>query len=410
MPNFNYKAMTRDGKRIEGSLEAADRRAAMAAVERMGCVPLSVAETVAPKTKSAGSFWKLEAAKDMKPREVLLFTSELSDLIEAGMTLGSALNCLASQGGGDDAAGRTAGDLRDRIMRGEALSDALRHHPKSFPPIYSNMVRAGEASGAMTEVLRRLVEHYERQQNMKEKIVAALTYPLIVLIFGFLTVIFAMVKIVPQFAKVFATMGQALPVPTQILISSSMFIKNYGIFVAILGVAGAVYFRRYIKTSEGLYWWDGLKLKTPLIKGIIASGTYAGTAYTLRTLMANGVNVLQALRIASETCGNSVIAKALDTARERVTDGTTISGPLASSGVFPRMMTDMLSIGEQTGDMPGSLGHIGKRYESEMDRNIKIFTSALEPILIVLVAAVVGFVAVSILMAVFKATSVMGAG
>lgn len=410
MASFAYKAMTKDGRRVEGTIEASDRRGAVAQLQRSGQTPLSVEEVRGRTAETRTSFWKLEPSKNMRPREVLLFTSELSDLIEAGMTLGSALNCLANQGGGADAAGAIAADLRDRIVRGETFSDALKAHPKSFPPIYSNMVRAGEASGAMIEVLRRLVEHYERQQAMKEKITAALTYPIIVLIFGTVTVIFAMVKIVPKFAKIFDSMGQALPAPTRILIGTSMFVKSYGLLLAAIVIVGVLWLRRHIATEHGRYWWDRLKLRTPLLKGIIAAGAYSGVAYTLRTLMANGVNVLQALQIAAETCGNAVIAKALSDARDRVTDGTTISAPLAQSGIFPRMMTDMLAIGEQTGDMPTSLGHIGKRYEGEMDRNIKIFTAALEPLLIVLVAGLVGFVAISILMAVFKATSAMGAG
>lgn len=278
-------------------------------------------------------------------------------------------------------------------------------HPSTFPPLYGNMIRAGEASGAMIEVLRRLVEHYERNESMRSKITSALTYPIVVLIFGVLTVIFAMVKVIPQFAKIFDGMGTSLPTPTLILVGMSDFVVKYGLFVAVALGIGLVMFRRHIASGEGLVWWDGLKLKAPLIKGIIACGAYSSLAYTMKTLLANGVNVLQALKIAEETCGNALIATALKTARQRVTDGTTISGPLAASGVFPKMMTDMLAVGEQSGDMPSSLGHIGKRYESEMDRNIKIFTNALEPILIVMIGGVVGFVAISILMAVFKVTS-----
>jgi type II secretory pathway component PulF len=341
----------------------------------------------------------------MKLVEVLLFTSELSDLLEAGMTLGAALNCLANQGEEDSPQSRIASDLRDRILRGEPFSDAVTAHPATFPPLYGNMIRAGEASGAMIEVLRRLVEHYERNENMRSKITSALTYPTVVLIFGVLTVIFAMVKVIPQFAKIFEGMGTALPTPTLILVGMSDFVVKYGVFlVAAIGIGG-VMFKRYLKTDTGRLWWDGLKLKAPLIRGIVACGAYSSLAYTMKTLLANGVNVLQALRIAEETCGNALIAEALRNARQRVTDGTTISGPLAASRVFPRMMTDMLAVGEQSGDMPSSLGHIGRRYENEMDRNIKIFTNALEPILIVLIGGVVGFVAVSILMAVFKVTS-----
>ena len=403
--------MSKDGRKLEGAVEAADRRLALTAVEKLGYVPISVSESAAKKVKEPGHpFWKLKingAKTRMKPMEVLLFTSELSDLLEAGMTLGAALNCLSNQGEVDSAQSKIASDLRDRIMRGEQLSDAVNAHPATFPPLYGNMIRAGEASGAMIEILRRLVEHYERNENMRSKITSALTYPAVVLVFGIFTVIFAMVKVIPQFAKVFESMGASLPVSTRILMGTSTFVIKYGVFVAIGVSMLVVMFKRHINTVAGRLWWDGLKLKAPLIKGIIASGAYSSLAYTMKTLLANGVNVLQALKIAEETCGNALIADALRNARQRVTDGTTISGPLAGSNVFPKMMTDMLAVGEQSGDMPGSLGHIGRRYESEMDRNIKIFTNALEPILIVVIGGVVGFVAVSILMAVFKVTSTL---
>jgi type II secretory pathway component PulF len=229
-----------------------------------------------------------------------------------------------------------------------------------------------------------------------------------VLIFGLITVIFAMVKIVPQFTKMFQQMGQVLPLSTRMLLGMSEFVTRYGIFTGILLALAYVVFSRYIKTPAGRLWWDGLKLRTPLIRGVVASGVFANFAYTLKTLLANGVHVLEALRITEHTVGNAVIARELAHARERVTDGTTISGPLAAGKVFPEVMTDMLSIGEQTGDMPSALQHIGRRFETELDRNIKIFTAALEPILIVLVAGVVGFVAVSILDAVFSATGSLG--
>ena len=165
--------------------------------------------------------------------------------------------------------------------------------------------------------------------------------------------------------------------------------------------------RKWCK-GPGRMKWDAFKLRMPLVRGLVANGAYASLAYTMQTLLANGVNVLQALRISEETCGNAVIGAELRKARERVTDGTTISGPLAQGGVFPRMMTDMMALGEQTGNLPGALGHIGKRYEAELNRNIKVFTTALEPLLILLVALVVGFVAIAILSAVFSATSAMG--
>ena len=389
------------------------RTAGTTAVAKTATSVATSSLTPAKKPASGGSIWNMQiggakAKTDMKRVEVLLFVSELADLLEAGMTLGQALQALANQG--EDGSGQkfVCQDLCDRIVRGESFSDACAHHPKTFPPLFSNMLRAGEASGAMTEVLRRLGEHYERDDNMRGKIKSALTYPCIVLVLGVFAVIAALVWIIPQFQKVFASLGASLPLPTRMLIWASDAVIHYGWFMAI-GVAAFVWwFRKWSQTPAGQRTIDAWKLKAPLIKGIVAAGAYSSLAYTLKTLLSNGVNVLQALKICEETCGNAVIGDALRTARQRVTDGTSISGPLASSGAFPRMMTDMLAVGEQAGDMASSLEHIGKRYQKDMDRNITSFTNALEPILIVAIAGVVGFVAIAILMAVFKVSSSIG--
>ena len=367
-----------------------------------------------PKGGSSGkSIWSMQIGKPkqktaMKRVEVLLFVSELADLLQAGMTLGQALQALANQGEEGSGQRYVCQDLCDRIVRGESFSDACAHHPKTFPPLFSNMLRAGEASGAMIEVLRRLGEHYERDDNMRGKIKGALTYPVIVLCIGVVAVIGALVWIIPQFQKVFDSMGASLPLPTRILIGLSDAVINYGWAMALGVVAVVWWLRRWSRTQSGRRRIDGWKLSVPLVRGIVASGAYSSLAYTLKTLLSNGVNVLQALKICEETCGNAVIGDALATARRRVTDGTTISGPLAASGVFPRMMTDMLAVGEQAGDMAASLEDVGRRHQKDMDRNIASFTNALEPILIVLIASVVGFVAIAILTAVFKVSSSIG--
>ena len=365
-----------------------------------------------PAKKKPSSIWNMEiggtrAKTKMKRVEVLLFTSELADLIEAGMTLGQALAALSNQGEEGSSLRYVCGDLRDRIVRGENFSDACTHHPDTFEPLYSNMLRAAEASGAMVDVLRRLADHYERSDNMRGKIKSAMSYPIVVLCFGVLAVIGALVWIVPQFESVFKSLGESLPMSTSILVGMSHFVTSYGWALLIAAVAFTAWFRRWKKTPAGRYKIDGWKLKAPLIKGIVACGAYSSLAYTLKTLLVNGVNVLQALKISEETCGNAVIGAALATARKRVTDGTSISGPLASSGAFPRMMTDMLAIGEQAGDMVSSLEHIGMRYQKDMDRNIAAFTNALEPILIVVISAVVGFLAIAILSAVLEGANAM---
>lgn len=390
----------------------AKRRTQASEVRAKGAEPRKASPS-APK-RSSGSIWQMQIGGDsgkkfMKRIEVLLFTSELADLIEAGMTLGQALQSLANQGEEGGGQKYVCQDLCDRIVRGETFSAACSHHPKTFEPLYVNMINAAEASGAMVEVLRRLADHYERADMMHSRIKSALSYPIVVLVFGVCAVVACLVWIIPKFEKVFASMGATLPLPTRILIGMSDVVVSYGWLIAIIAGALWMFFSYWKnKTEAGRYRVDGWKLRAPLIKGIVAAGLYSSLAYTLKTLLVNGVNVLHALKIAEETCSNAVIAKALNTARMRVTDGTSISGPLAASGVFPRMMTDMLAIGEQAGDMAGALERIGKRYQKDMDKNIASFTNALEPILIVTIAIVVGFIAISILSAVFKVSSTIG--
>jgi type II secretory pathway component PulF len=417
MPQFKYTARNKAGQKQEGVVEATDRRAVLVLLERQGLTPSSVVESAAAsaaassggKPAALGQRFTLWTGRRqrMGTREVLMFTTELSDLLGAGMSLGNALNTLANRKTGR-AGDAIIASLRDEILRGASLSDAVSQHPESFSRLYASLIKAGEASGSLPVVLKRLVEHYERMQEAKEKIVMALVYPAIVLVLGSATLVFSMVYVIPKFQQVFDQMRATLPLPTRMLIGASRFIAHYGWAVIIGIVMVAAMAHRAVKTPHGRIWWHGLQLRIPLVRGVVASGTFATFARTLQTLLANGVPVLQALNIVEQTVGNAVIASEVRKAKERVTDGTTISGPLAAGKVFPPMMTDMLAIGEQTGDVPTALGHIAARYENELNRNLKIFTTALEPILIVFVAIMVGFVAVSILMAVFNLTNGLG--
>ncbi len=406
MPTFDYTARKKDGTRVQGQIEAQDRRAALSALSRQGCVPVSVTQVaVREKKVRSGSLFKLSRPNYMSQHEVSLFTGELCDLLEAGMTLGNALGTLASR---DDSEGRGAilKGLHSAIVGGATFSDALATYPKIFTTVYVSMIRAGEASGSIPTVLHRLIDHFERIEAIRQRVTSAMVYPVIVLIMGFGVGVFAITYILPKFKSIFDQMGpNGLPKMTKILLGISDWLTDYGLLAMLVLVAAGVAFSRYSKTPKGRRNVDRLKLKTPLVKGMVASGIYANFARTLQSLLENGVPVLQALKITAETSNNSVIGDELMKARDRVTDGTTISGPLAAGGVFPPMLIDLISIGEKTGDLPASLGHVAKRYESELDRNVTIFTTALEPILIFIVALIIGFVAISVMMAVLSITS-----
>ncbi|MBI2437307.1 MAG: type II secretion system F family protein [Lentisphaerae bacterium] len=409
MPKFSYTARTRTGEKVEGALEVSDRRAALLHIERLGQVPVKVEEKPAeqPHPKATGwraLFSRRDRRQRMGARDLLNFTSELSDLLASGMKLGNALNTLARR--------RTSNStdyvvraLRDEIIRGASLSEVMGQFKDTFPTLYVSLIRAGEASGNLSEVMGRIIKHYERIQEVKEKVVMALVYPVIVMVVGIATLIFAMTFVIPRFTLIFKDLDSTLPVPTRILIGLSAAMIHYGWLIAIGLVIAVILFRRFLRTEAGRVWWHGFQLRVPLIRNIITSSAFAQFARTLGMLIGNGVPVLDALHISEHTVANSVIAAEIHNARDRVTDGTTISGPLAAGKVFPPMLTDMLAIGEETGDMSGALAHIARRYEADLDRGVKIFTTMLEPILIVLIAVVVGFVAISILLAVFDLTS-----
>lgn len=438
MTQFRYIAKSRTGERQEGVLEASDKRALLTLLSRQGLVPISVADAQAPaaavaaaeKSKPAakaapakppaktaspaapGSLRKkwfrfeksLRARSHMKIGELLLFTSELSDLLASGMTLGAALHALSLRKTGK-AQDVIVTDLRDEIMSGSSLSAALARWSASFPALYVSMVKAGEASGQLPGVLERLVKHYERVLAAREKVGMALVYPVIVALVGFAAMAFMMVFVIPRFSAMFEELGGTLPLPTRILIGMSKGLLRYGWALAIAAMFGVAALKRLFKTPAGREWKDRFLLRMPVAGNIIRANAFANFAHTLGTLLANGVQVLQALAIVEHTVDNSIIATAIHAAKDRVTDGSTISRPLSQDGVFPRLLTDMLAIGEESGDMAGALEHIGRRYDNELDRAVKLFTTILEPVMMLLIAVAVGFVAISMLLAVFELTS-----
>ena len=420
MPTFEYIARSRSGEKQQGSLEATDRKKAMLQIQRMGYVPSVVKESGADvpasdkkskdNTAAEGDSkgfkfeWSSSGRKKMKLGEVLVFTRELSDLLASGMTLGTALGTLAKRKT-NSAQGFITEVLKEDIVQGKSLSDALAKHPDTFPSFYVSMVHAGEASGQLSESLNNLVSHYERLAEAKEKISMALVYPVIVLGIGFLTIVFVMMFVVPRFAIIFQDLGSTLPLPTRMLIVCSNLMLKYGVVFLGLAILGVIALRRYIKTDAGRRQWDGFLLRIPVIRDVISANAFSNFARTLGSLLRNGVPVLNALKIVEHTVGNQVIADEIAGAREKVTDGATISSPLAQGKVFPPLLTDMLKVGEETGDVPSSLGHIARRYDEDLNRSIKVFTTVLEPVLMLLMAVVVGFVALSMLLAVFEMTN-----
>jgi type II secretory pathway component PulF len=404
MPTFQYKAKTRAGELVSGSLAAGDRRAALAELGKLGFFPLAVdsAETERDGKSGAPGF-----KGRVKPRDVLMFTQQLSSLLRSGMSLSRALDTLERRTQ-KKALAAVLGDLRTGIVQGESLSDSLAKHPKIFSRFFVNLIKAGEASGALDDVLLRLGKHQQQMAEVREKVIGALLYPLVIVCVGILVIIFFMLVMVPRFATMFKEMGRTMPLPTRILIGISDAFVGYW-WVGVLLIGGAVMaYRIRARTPEGRLALDGWKLRLPVFGGIIMANAFAQFARTLATLLENGVPVLGALQIVEDTMTNRVIANELREARTRVTDGTSLSQPLAKGKIFPPLLIDMLAVGEESGEVVPALANIADTYESELSRTLKVFTTLLEPAIIIFMAMVVGAIVLSVLMAVFDITSGIG--
>ncbi len=417
MPNFDYKARDRSGASKSGSLEAPTRALALQSLQNQGLVPLAVneakAEAKAAKSKKKASNPRKQdkattaaeqvnlSGKKLGMSALLQFSIDLRDLLSAGLTVGSSIQKLSQQAG-NPVRQHILKELHTDIVQGKSLSEAMAGHPKSFPEFYVSLIRAGEASGHLQDALEDAVRHYERSAETREEVVSALVYPCIVLVFGILIIILCIVFVVPKFAEVFEGIGQTLPGPTRMLMNTSDFMVKYGLFVLIAITALVVLFNRWKRTPNGRRSWDAFLLKMPLFNKVIRSSAYANFARTLANLLQNGVPVLNALDIVKITTNNAILEEQVTELKDRVTDGSSLSRPLAESGVFPDVFTDMLSIGEETGQIPRSLTQIARRYDQELSRDVKRMTTLLEPLLMVIIAAAVGFVALSMLLPVFQ--------
>jgi len=404
MPSFQYKARTRTGELIAGSVEATDRRLALAELGRLGYFPLSV-DAVAERQSFQAQVRGFRSG--LSRRDVMMMTQQLASLLRSGMALTQALDVLGRRAQRPAARTVLVGLYND-VLQGSSLSEAMARHPKVFPGFYVNLIKAGEASGGLEGVLDRLRQHYERVGGVREKIVGALLYPLIVVVAGIGTMIFFMTFMVPRFAQMFKEMRRTMPLPTRILIGTSDAVSAYWWVAVVVAVLAVIWYRRTSKTPGGRLMLDRWKLRLPIIGAIVKAGAFAQFARTLATLLENGVPVLTALQIVEGTMTNRVIANELKEARTRVTDGTSITQPLAKGKVFPPLLLDMLAVGEESGEVVPALTNIADTYEQELEHRLRVFTTLLEPIIILGMALVVGSVVVSILLAVFDLTSGIG--
>jgi type IV pilus assembly protein PilC len=425
MPSFQYKARRRSGELVEGSLDVADRAAALVQIERLGLLPVAIqaargsgAAKPEPQTrgeaKAAASSvprgLQFLTRRQRKPKlqELAMYTLQLANLLRAGMPLTLALQSMASLSS-RGIPGECSRKLRQDVTEGRSLSDAMIRQNHIFPDLVINMVRAGEQSGALEEVLRRQAAHYERFAEVQAKFKSAMVYPIIVCSVGVVLVIFFMTFMLPKFMDLFTNTKVQLPAITRMLIAVSNFLTGYWWAILLGLTAAGILFNRYSASKEGRENLDRLKMRMPLFGNVIRLNLFGQFARTLSTLLQNGVPVLQALRITEEVIPNVVLKEAIAETRNAVTDGKTLAQPLAKSRLFPQLMIDLIKIGEETGDVPAALSNVADTYESDLNLALRTMTNLIEPILIVSIALVVGFLLMGVMSAMFKITETIQA-
>ena len=421
MPQFAYKARRRSGEVVEGVLEVADRSAALMQIERLGLFPVAVeaprggAAALVDRSAPRGSgdlrslmppSLRAAMSQKRKPKlqELATFTQQLGNLLKSGMPLTVALNSmthLETRGIPAD----VSRELRQDVMEGRSLSDAMVKQPRIFSDLYVNMVRAGESSGALVEVLRRMADHFERFAEVQSKLSSALIYPAFVAVTGIGIMFFFMTYMLPKFMSIFDGMNVELPMMTQILVSISHMFQSYWWLMILTVIAAIILFKRFQATEDGRLKIDEWKMKIPLFGRVIRLNLFGQFARTLSTLLENGVPVLTALKITEQIIPNRIVKQAIAKTREEVTDGKTIAQPLARSKVFPQLMVDLVKIGEDTGDVPGALKNVADTYENELSIALRVMTNMIEPVLIIVMAVGVGFLLLSVLSAMFAITS-----
>lgn len=397
MAVFEYKARTRRGEVLQDKVEGNDTASVVSGLRQQGLLVIDV------KEQSVGQKDILEPFKRVTADDVVIFTRQFATMINAGLPIVRSLNILSEQAANKKFEDVIV-DVREDVEAGLSLSDALEKHPKVFNRLYVEMVRAGEVGGILDGVLLRIADQLEGDQELRRKVKSAMTYPTVVLIMAILAAAVMLIFIVPIFAQMFEDLGGTLPLPTRIAMGLSDILTGIGgLLVGALLIGGAFFFLRWKSTEQGRKVWDPIVLKIPAkIGDVVQKVALARFARTLGTLSSAGVPILQALEITANSSGNYVIENALLKSRDSIRQGIPIYTPLEDEPVFPPMVTRMIAVGEETGDLDGMLSKIGDFYESEVDATVKSLTSIIEPLMIVVVGGIVGGIIVAMYLPMFQ--------
>ena len=397
---YQWRGRSAGGDTVSGELSAKSRGEVLAQLRKKKIVVTSVR----PKPKEISL--KLPFGDAIRTKDLAVFTRQFATMINAGLPLVQCLDILSRQ-----LDKQIFRDVTKRVMSdieaGATLSEALTKHPKAFDELYVNMVKAGEAGGILDTILMRLAEYIEKIEALKRKVKSAMMYPAVVFSVAILATLFMLMFIIPTFAKMFSDFGAELPLPTQIVLAASNFIRGFW-WALIAGTIGFFFgFKRYYATDKGHHVIDGLLLKIPVLGDVLRKGAVSRFTRTLGTLVSSGVPILDGLEITAKTAGNVIVKDAVMMARASIREGDTISNPLRQSGVFPPMVVQMITVGEETGALDEMLTKIADFYDDEVDTAVDALTSVIEPIMIVFMGAIVGGMVVAMYLPIFQMVNVI---
>ena len=398
MAEYLYKATTLSGQTVEGSIEGKDEKAVVQSLHQLGYIPVRIAsrEEQAAPLRLFSFFPQRVGMKNL-----LTFTQELSTLVSAGLPLDRSLQILGDLTENARLKG-VVQDILGRIEGGNSLAEALGNHPRIFSKLYVNMVKAGESGGFLEVILSRLVKYLQSAKEIRDYLISVMIYPLILTAVSGLSIIILVTFVIPRFSTIFSNMGQAIPLPTQIMLSLSLGIREYWWVGA--GILALIYFgmKVYKQDEERKFRWDRSKLKWVIVGNIIKKVEVARFARTLATLLVSGVPVLSALNLVKEISDNQAVSRAINHVHDQIREGKTVARTLEETRVFPPLAVHMISVGEETGRIEEMLNKVAETYEENVQTTVKRLVSLLEPLLILVMGGVVGFIVISMLLAIFS--------
>ncbi len=402
MSAYRYTAKDRSGRSVAGVMEANDERSMLEILRKQELVVI----TLKPDKQKAKIGKAAKGGGKIKLQELVLFSRQLATMIDSGIPLMQALEILTEQ---IDNKGFKAivAEVKKDVATGSSFNEALGKHPRAFSPLFVNMVKAGESSGALDDIMERLASYLEKTDHLVRKVKSAMVYPTVVVCMAMAITLVLMLKVVPVFKSIFADFGGELPLPTQILINISDFLLAS--FVIWVGGAfgGIVLLKRFAKTEKGRLFFDAQKLRMPIFGILLRKVAVSKFTRTLATLVKSGVPILQALEIVGKTSGNVIIENAIEKVRQSIRDGENITTPLMRSKVFPPLVVRMISVGEQTGELEKMLTKIADFYDDQVDASVSALTSLIEPLVIAFLGIVIGGIVICMFMPIFKLSTLV---